>query len=104
MDGLNGLLAIRKRYEPLLLIPIGFGCLLVNIPVAGMMEAGGWLRIVYDFGIKSGLFPLFIFLGVGALTDFGPLLANPKTALLGAAAQIGIFATLLGAMAIGFDM
>lgn len=104
VGGLLIFLAIRKRYEPLLLLPIGFGCILTNIPVAGMMEPGGWLRLVYDAGISTGLFPLFIFLGLGALTDFGPLLARPSTALLGAAAQIGIFATLAGALALGFDL
>ncbi len=93
-------LGIKKRYEPLLLIPIGFGAILTNVPIAGMMEAGGLLRMVYDSGIKTGLFPLLIFLGIGSLTDFGPLIANPKTTFLGAAAQFGIFATLLGALAI----
>lgn len=94
-------LGIRKRYEPLLLIPIGFGAILTNVPIAGMMEAGGILRLIYDSGIKTGVFPLLIFLGIGSLTDFGPLIANPKTTFLGAAAQFGIFGTLLGALAIG---
>jgi oxaloacetate decarboxylase beta subunit len=94
-------LGIRKRYEPLLLIPIGFGAILTNVPVVGMMESGGILKVIYDSGIKTGLFPLLIFLGIGALTDFGPLIANPKTTFLGAAAQFGIFGTLLGAMALG---
>lgn len=94
-------LAVRKRYEPLLLIPIGFGAILTNVPVIGMMDQGGILRVIYDSGIKTGLFPLLIFLGIGALTDFGPLIANPKTTFLGAAAQFGIFGTLLGALAIG---
>jgi sodium ion-translocating decarboxylase beta subunit len=94
-------LGIRKRYEPLLLIPIGFGAILTNVPVADMMEAGGILRIIYDSGIKTGIFPLLIFLGIGSLTDFGPLIANPKTTFLGAAAQFGIFGTLLGALALG---
>ncbi|MFC1799484.1 sodium ion-translocating decarboxylase subunit beta [Candidatus Eisenbacteria bacterium] len=93
-------LGIKKRYEPLLLIPIGFGAILTNVPIAGMMEAGGILRLIYDSGIKTGVFPLLIFLGIGSLTDFGPLIANPKTTFLGAAAQFGIFATLLGALAI----
>jgi len=93
-------LGIRKRYEPLLLIPIGFGAILTNVPVVGMMDEGGILRLIYDSGIKTGLFPLLIFLGIGALTDFGPLIANPKTTFLGAAAQFGIFATLLGALAL----
>jgi len=104
IGGLLIFLAIRKKFEPLLLLPIGFGCILTNIPVAGMMEPGGWLYLIHVHGIKSGLFPLFIFMGVGALTDFGPLLANPKTALLGAAAQLGIFISLLGAVALGFDL
>lgn len=90
-------LAIRKGFEPLLLVPIGFGCVLVNIPIAGFGEPGGLLYLIYEMGIPSGLFPLLIFMGVGAMTDFGPLLANPKTLLLGAAAQFGIFTTVLGA-------
>lgn len=94
-------LAIAKKFEPLLLVPIGFGGILANIPFIGIAEAGGFLGQIYGFGISTGLFPLFIFMGVGALTDFGPLLANPRTALLGAAAQFGIFATLLGAIALG---
>jgi sodium ion-translocating decarboxylase beta subunit len=94
-------LGIRKKYEPLLLIPIGFGAILTNVPLAGMMEDGGLLYFVYRTGITTGLFPLVIFLGVGALTDFGPLIANPRTTLLGAAAQFGIFGTLLGAVALG---
>ncbi|BBB23796.1 oxaloacetate decarboxylase, beta subunit [Isorropodon fossajaponicum endosymbiont JTNG4] len=91
-------LAIIKNFEPLLLLPIGFGSILANIPGAGIAEGNGILHIFYVVGIESGAFPLIIFMGVGALTDFGPLLANPKTLLLGAAAQIGIFATLLGAI------
>lgn len=106
-------LAIAKGFEPLLLIPIGMGGILANIPVANIaslpvvesingmvitLNNGGFLGQIYSFGIESGLFPLFIFMGVGAMTDFGPLIANPKTALLGAAAQLGIFATLLGAI------
>ena len=92
-------LAIKKGFEPLLLLPIGFGAILSNIPIAGIAETGGILHYLY-FGIKSGIFPLLIFMGVGAMTDFGPMLANPKTLLLGAAAQFGIFATLLGALAL----
>ncbi|MBW5291318.1 MAG: Oxaloacetate decarboxylase beta chain [Candidatus Ruthia sp. Asou_11_S2] len=91
-------LAIIKNFESLLLLPIGFGAILANIPGAGIAEGNGILHIFYVVGIESGAFPLIIFMGVGALTDFGPLLANPKTLLLGAAAQIGIFATLLGAI------
>lgn len=92
-------LAIKKGFEPLLLLPIGFGAILSNIPVAGMIDEGGILYYLYG-GIKSGVFPLLIFMGVGAMTDFGPMLANPKTLLLGAAAQFGIFATLFGALAL----
>ncbi len=91
-------LAIVKKFEPLLLLPIGFGAILANIPGAGIAEGSGILHVFYVIGIESGAFPLIIFMGVGALTDFGPLLANPKTLLLGAAAQFGIFATLLGAI------
>lgn len=94
-------LAIRKGFEPLLLIPIGFGGLLANLPAAGMAEAGGLLALLYDVGLPTSVFPLLIFMGVGAMTDFSPMLANPKTLLLGAAAQFGIFGTLLGALAIG---
>ncbi len=91
-------LAIWREFEPLLLLPIGFGALLTNIPLAGMSDPGGMLHHIYEVGIKSGAFPLVIFMGVGAMTDFGPMLANPKTALLGAAAQFGIFSTLIGAL------
>ncbi len=103
-------LAIHKGFEPLLLVPIGFGTILVNIPGAGM-EAGpvydalghlespaGILYYIYHVGIETGIFPLVIFMGVGAMTDFGPLLANPKTLFLGAAAQVGIFVTVMGAV------
>ena len=92
-------LAIKKEFEPLLLLPIGFGAVLSNIPVAGIADEGGLLSYLY-LGIKSGIFPLLIFMGVGAMTDFGPMLANPKTLLLGAAAQFGIFGTLFGALAL----
>ncbi len=103
-------LAIKKGFEPLLLVPIGFGALLVNIPGAGFSDApvydalghltspGGILYYIYEIGISTGVFPLIIFMGVGAMTDFGPLLANPKTLFLGAAAQFGIFATVIGAV------
>ena len=91
-------LAIVKKFEPLLLLPIGFGAILSNIPGANLAVGDGILHIFYVVGIESGAFPLIIFMGVGAMTDFGPLLANPKTLLLGAAAQFGIFATLLGAI------
>lgn len=91
-------LAIKKKFEPLLLIPIGFGGLLANIPIANLAASDGILGILYSMGISNGLFPLLIFMGVGAMTDFGPLIANPRTALLGAAAQFGIFTTLLGTL------
>ncbi len=93
-------LGIKRGFEPLLLIPIGFGGLLANIPIAEIAGPDGFLGIIYDAGISNGLFPLLIFLGVGAMTDFGPLLAHPKLALLGAAAQFGIFTTLIGALAL----
>ncbi|MGI9534477.1 MAG: sodium ion-translocating decarboxylase subunit beta [Thermodesulfobacteriota bacterium] len=93
-------LGIAKKFEPLLLVTIAFGCILSNIPIAGISEPGGIIYYIYDIGIKTGAFPLIIFMGVGALTDFGPLLANPKTILLGGAAQFGIFTTLIGALAL----
>jgi oxaloacetate decarboxylase beta subunit len=95
-------LAIKKGFEPLLLVPIGFGCIIVNIPLADLMEKGGFLRTIYDFGVITELFPLLIFVGIGAMTDFGPVLENPYTFLLGAAGQFGIFLTLLLALALGF--
>ncbi len=103
-------LAIKKQYEPLLLLPIAFGMLLANLPLAGIMdgpanseEVGGLLYYLYK-GVKLGVYPPLIFLGVGAMTDFGPLIANPKTLLLGAAAQFGIFFALMGALLLGFDL
>lgn len=93
-------LAIRKGFEPLLLIPIGFGGILANFPLANMAVGSGILHLFYEVGLPTGVFPLLIFMGVGAMTDFGPMLANPKTLLLGAAAQFGIFGTLLGALAL----
>jgi len=91
-------LGIVRKFEPLLLVTIGFGGLLSNIPGAEMATGDGLLHLIYEAGIENGIFPLIIFMGVGALTDFGPLLANPRTLFLGAAAQFGIFATLLGAL------
>ena len=91
-------LAISKNFEPLLLIPMGFGAILANTPLAAMSDPGGVLYYIYTIGIKPGVFPLLIFMGVGAMTDFGPLIAKPKTLLLGAAAQVGIFITLIGAL------
>ena len=98
-------LAIWKKFEPLLLLPIGFGCLLANIPMSTMAntDAGGLLNFFYQ-GVTHEVLPPLIFLGVGALTDFGPLLANPTTLLLGAAAQIGVYITLIGAVLLGFNM
>lgn len=93
-------LAIRKGFEPLLLIPIGFSGILVNLPVAAMGDPGGLLYLIYQVGLPTTIFPLLIFMGVGAMTDFGPMLANPRTLLLGAAAQFGIFGTLMGALAL----
>ncbi len=91
-------LGIVKKFEPLLLIPIAMGGLLVNIPGAGLAQEGGLLYVLYNMGIANGVFPLLIFMGVGAMIDFSPLLANPKTALLGGAAQFAIFGTFLGAI------
>ena len=96
-------LGIKKGYEPLLLVPIGFGAILVNIPLADMMGKEGFLRFFYDFGVLTEIFPLLIFIGIGAMTDFQPLLENPKIILLGAAGQFGIFLTLLLALAFGFE-
>ena len=98
--GLLLYLAIAKDFEPLLLLPIGFGGILANVPGAEIAGPDGFLGILYGMGVANGLFPLLIFMGVGALTDFSPLIANPKTALLGAAAQFGIFATVIGALAL----
>ncbi|AFM26855.1 sodium ion-translocating decarboxylase subunit beta [Desulfomonile tiedjei] len=96
-------LAIKREIEPLLLLPIGFGCVLVNVPLSDLMEQGGMLRFFYDIGIITEIFPLLIFVGIGAMTDFGPLLENPKILLFGAAGQLGIFCTLLLALALGFS-
>ncbi len=105
MFGIAGLLlylAIVKDYEPLLLLPIAAGCLLANLPLSPVIGPDGLLTILYDAGIENELFPLLIFIGIGAMTDFGPLLENPKMVLLGAAGQFGIFAVMLLALAIGF--
>ena len=96
-------LGIRKGFEPLLLVPIGFGAILVNIPQAELMAEGGTLRFFYDIGIRTEIFPVLIFLGIGAMTDFGPLFSNPKIIMLGAAGQFGIFLTLLLALGLGFE-
>jgi oxaloacetate decarboxylase beta subunit len=107
VGGLLLFLAIRKKFEPLLLVPIGFGAILSNIPIAGIAGPEGLLGYVSHIGIETGVFPLLIFMGVGALTDFGALIANPKVVVLGAAAQFGIFFTLIGALLLnlvpGFD-
>jgi oxaloacetate decarboxylase beta subunit len=97
-------LAVFKEIEPVLLLPIGFGCLLANIPLAGMTATEGMMGVLYQAGIATELFPLLIFVGVGAMIDFSPLLAQPKMALLGAAGQFGIFGTLLLAILIGFPL
>jgi len=99
VGGLLIYLAIGRKFEPLLLLPIGFGAVLSNIPIAGISGPDGLLGMIYSVGIETGIFPLLIFMGVGALTDFGPLIAMPSTLFLGAAAQFGIFFTLLGALA-----
>ncbi len=96
-------LAVAKGFEPLLLLPIAFGCLLVNLPLSGIIDEGGFLYFV-KFGIDHELYPIIIFMGIGALTDFGPLLANPITFMLGAAAQLGVFVAVIGAMTMGFTI
>jgi len=97
-------LAIGKEYEPVLLLPIGFGCLLANIPLTGMTEPGGLFAVLYQAGISTELFPLLIFVGIGAMIDFSPLLSQPRLVLLGAAGQFGIFGTLLLATLLGFPL
>jgi oxaloacetate decarboxylase beta subunit len=97
-------LAIAKKYEPVLLLPIGFGAILANLPLTAITEADGFLGVLREAGVANELFPLLIFVGIGAMTDFGPLLENPKMALLGAAGQIGIYVTLLLALLLNFPM
>lgn len=97
-------LAISYEYEPLLLLPIGLGCILANIPDTGMLDEGGLLKVLYQAGIENELFPSLVFIGIGAMTDFGPLLENPKYVLFGAAAQFGIFGTLIIALLAGFTL
>ena len=106
VGGLLIYLAIAKDYEPMLLLPIGFGAILTNLPLTGIADAGefGFLSILFNAGIVTELFPLLIFIGIGAMTDFSPLLENPKLAFVGAAGQIGIFVTLLLALSLGFDL
>lgn len=96
-------LGIKKGFEPLLLVPIGFGAFLVNLPLSGLMEEGGIFRVLFNTGIANELYPLLIFVGIGAMTDFGPLLENPKILLLGAAGQFGIFVTLALSLVFGFS-
>ena len=95
-------LGAKKDVEPPLLVPIGFGCVLVNIPLSELMDKGGLLKVFYEMGVANEVFPLLIFVAIGAMTDFGPLLENPKILLFGAAGQFGIFVTLLLALALGF--
>ncbi len=97
-------LGINKKYEPYLLLPIGFGIIVVNLPLVNLMEDEGILRIIYNFGIGKDLLPLLIFMGVGAMTDFGPLLSNPVTFIIGAAAQIGIPIIMMVGLLLGFDL
>jgi len=109
MMGVGGVLiyqAVAKDYERLLLLPIGFGAILTNLPLTGIANAAehGFLGVLYEAGVATELFPLLIFIGIGAMTDFGPLLENPKMALLGAAGQLGIFGTLMLALTLGFDL
>jgi len=96
-------LAIVKGFEPLLLVPIATGCILVNLPLSGIISEGGFLRYM-SYGVEHEIYPIIIFMGIGALTDFGPLLANPVTFLLGAAAQLGVFIAILGAVLLGFSI
>ncbi len=104
IGGLLIYLAIVYDFEPVLLLPIGFGVILANLPLTGITDKEGLLGILYEAGIKTELFPLLIFIGIGAMTDFGPLLENPRMAFLGAAGQFGIFATLMLALVLGFDL
>ncbi|NMB62880.1 MAG: sodium ion-translocating decarboxylase subunit beta [Chloroflexi bacterium] len=97
-------LAIKKEYEPVLLLPIGFGCILANLGMAATADGEGFLSVLYRAGIQTELFPLLIFVGVGGMIDFSPLLAQPRMALLGAAGQFGIFGTLILAVLLGFDL
>ena len=102
IGGLLFWLAIAKDYEPLLLLPIGAGCILANLPLSPLLHKDGMLSVLYEAGVGNELFPLLIFVGIGALTDFGPLLENPRMVFLGAAGQFGIFGTLLLALGLGF--
>jgi oxaloacetate decarboxylase beta subunit len=97
-------LAVAREYEPMLLLPIGAGAILANLPLSPLADEGGLLRILHDAGVANEVFPLLIFVGIGAMTDFGPLLENPRLLLLGAAGQFGIFGTLILALLLGFDV
>ncbi|MCQ5376958.1 MAG: sodium ion-translocating decarboxylase subunit beta [Candidatus Methanomethylicia archaeon] len=97
-------LAIKKEYEPLLLLPIGFGALLANLPLSGITEVGGFLFYIYKYLLETGIIPLLIFIGIGAMTDFGALISSPKSFLLGAAAQLGIFMAIILAVLFGFSI
>ena len=103
VGGLLVFLAVSREYEPLLLLPIGAGAILANLPLSPLVGEDGMLSILYDIGVGNELFPLLIFIGIGAMTDFGPLLENPRLILLGAAGQFGIFLTLLLALVLGFS-
>lgn len=102
--GLLIYLAIAKQYEPILLLPIGFGCILANIPLNGMSDENGLFNILYNAGISTELFPLLIFIGVGAMIDFSPLISQPRMVLLGAAGQFGIFGTMILATLLGYPL
>ena len=104
VGGILVALAIIKEYEPVLLLPIGFGCILANIPMTGMSDGNGLFRVLYQAGISTELFPLLIFIGVGAMIDFSPLLAQPNMALMGAAGQFGVYGTLVLATLLGFPL
>ncbi|MEJ5292505.1 MAG: sodium ion-translocating decarboxylase subunit beta [Candidatus Methanosuratincola sp.] len=97
-------LAVKKGYEPLLLLPIGFGALLANLPMSGITGPGGFLFYIYEYLLATGIIPILIFIGIGAMTDFGPLISSPKSFILGAAAQIGIFLALLLSVVLGFGI
>jgi oxaloacetate decarboxylase beta subunit len=97
-------LAVAREYEPMLLLPIGAGCILANLPLSPLVEPDGLLSILYRMGVGNEMFPLLVFVGIGAMTDFGPLLENPRMVLVGAAGQFGIFGTLLLALALGFEL
>ncbi len=104
IGGLLIYLAIVKEYEPMLLLPIGAGCILANLPLSPMVEEGGMFEVLKQAGVYNELFPLLVFIGIGAMTDFGPLLENPRMMLLGAAGQFGIFGTLMLALVLGYDL